>query len=215
MKTIIKTALALSTISFQLNAQHKTGSETQKVNAANTKETKKNLYLDVHHLEAGKTKFKDVAGAHAKDLMAQGKYGVKFLKFWVNEEKGLVYCLASAPSPDSLTMTHSTAHGLIPDHIYLVTEGQEAKLIDQKHFFLDVHEFGAGKVNAKAVAGAHEKDLQAQKKHGVNFVNYWVCEEDGVVMCLSQAKDANAVTETHKEAHGLMPAYVLEVKQGE
>jgi len=36
-----------------------------------------------------------------------------------------------------------------------------------------------------------------------------------VVMCLSQAKDSNAVIKTHAEAHGLLPAYVLKVKQGQ
>jgi len=36
-----------------------------------------------------------------------------------------------------------------------------------------------------------------------------------VVMCLSQAKDSTSVINTHKEAHGLIPAYVLEVKPGE
>lgn len=34
-------------------------------------------------------------------------------------------------------------------------------------------------------------------------------------MCLSEAPDSNAVKKAHKEAHGLMPAYVLKVKQGE
>jgi len=34
-------------------------------------------------------------------------------------------------------------------------------------------------------------------------------------MCLLQAKDAASVIKTHKEAHGLVPAYVLKVKQGE
>ncbi len=34
-------------------------------------------------------------------------------------------------------------------------------------------------------------------------------------MCLSEAPDSNAVKQAHKEAHGLLPAYVLKVKQGE
>jgi hypothetical protein len=36
-----------------------------------------------------------------------------------------------------------------------------------------------------------------------------------MVLCLSQAKDSNDVIQTHKEAHGLLPAYVLKVKEGE
>ncbi len=34
-------------------------------------------------------------------------------------------------------------------------------------------------------------------------------------MCLSEASDSTSVKNAHKEAHGLLPAYVLSVKQGE
>ena len=40
------------------------------------------LYLDVHHLGPGKVTAKDVAGAHAKDLATEAKYGVKYLNYW-------------------------------------------------------------------------------------------------------------------------------------
>ena len=33
-------------------------------------------------------------------------------------------------------------------------------------------------------------------------------------MCLAQAKDSNALIQTHKEAHGLLPARVSKVKEG-
>jgi hypothetical protein len=29
-----------------------------------------------------------------------------------------------------------------------------------------------------------------QPKYGVNFINYWVDEKNGVVMCLSEAADS-------------------------
>ncbi|MBE7174293.1 MAG: DUF4242 domain-containing protein [Williamsia sp.] len=73
---------------------------------------------------------------------------------------------------------------------------------------------GAGKVAAADVAQAHQKDLATQKKYGVNFINYWVDEKTGDIFCLSQAADANAVVSTHQEAHGLLPAEILQVKQG-
>jgi len=186
-------------------------------NSANTpgNASKKNLYIDVHQLEPGKVKYEDVAGAHAKDLAVEKKYGVSFLKYWVDEKKGLVYCLSSSPDSESITRTHAEAHGLLPANIYQVKDGEEAQINNQKNFFLDVHYLGEGKVTAKDVAGAHAKDLAVQKKHGVNFINYWVDEKGGVVMCLSQAKDSASVISTHKEAHGLLPAYVLKVKQGE
>jgi hypothetical protein len=176
----------------------------------------KHLFIDVHRLEPGKVKYEDVAKAHAKDLATETKYGVHFLKYWVDEDKGLVYCLSSASDTSAIRKTHAEAHGLLPAYTYMVTDGKEAPALGKGNdYFLDVHQLGAGNVTAKDVAGAHQKDLAVEGKHGVNLINYWVDEKAGVVMCLSQAKDSTSIIETHREAHGLLPAYVLKVKQGE
>lgn len=175
----------------------------------------KHLFIDVHQMEPGKVKFADVAAAHAKDKAVQGKYGVDFIKFWVDENKGVVYCLSSASDTASIRKTHAEAHGLMPAHIYEVTDGPQAAIKNPKNLLLDVHYLGAGKVTAKDVAGAHQKDLAVEKKHNANFVNYYVDEKQGVVMCLVEAKDSSALLATHKEAHGLMPNDVMKVKQGQ
>ncbi len=204
---MLLTLAASSIVSFHSSAQTNSGSP------ANA-EAGKHLYIDVHHLEPGKVKYEDVAKAHAKDLAVEKKYGVDFIKYWVDEDKGLIYCLSSAPDSASIIKTHSEAHGLLPSEIYEVTEGQQSLAKGQNNFFLDIHELGAGNVTAAAVAEAHKKDLAVESKYGVNFINYWVDEKAGVVMCLSQAKDSNAIIQTHKEAHGLLPVEVLKVKQG-
>src|SRR3569833_223719 len=153
----------------------------------------KTYYIDVHHLGAGKVTAADVAGAHQKDLAAEKKYGVQFIKYWVDEKEGDVYCLSAAPDTASIRKTHADAHGLLPDQIYLVKAGKDAPIVEGKDFYLDIHELGAGKVTAKDVEGAHQKDLTVQSKYGVNFINYWVDEKDGRVVCLSQAPYADAV----------------------
>ena len=173
------------------------------------------LYIDVHLLHAGSVTAADVAAAHAKDLSVQAKYGVQFLKYWVDEKAGTVYCLSSAPDSAHIANAHREAHGLLPQQVYAVTDGGASALLNTQPFFLDIHNFGPGKVTAAAVAGAHKKDLAVQKKHGVNCVNYWVCEEKGIVFCLSQTKSADRLLATHKEAHGLMPAIVVPVIQGQ
>ncbi len=175
----------------------------------------KTYYIDVHHLGAGKVTAADVAGAHQKDLAAEKKYGVQFIKYWVDEKEGDVYCLSTAPDTASIRKTHADAHGLLPDQTYMVKAGKDAPIVEGKDFYLDIHELGAGKVTAKDVAGAHEKDLAVQSKYGVNFINYWVDEKDGVVVCLSQAPNADAVVNTHKEAHGLVPVSIGKVTQGQ
>lgn len=173
-----------------------------------------NLYIDVHHIGPGKVTYAAVAAAHAKDLAVEEKYGVHFKKFWVDETNGIVYCLSSAPDTAAILRTHGEAHGLLPDQIYLVTGGPEASINPGGNFYLDVHEFGPGKVSAKDVAGAHAKDLAVQQKYGVNFINYWVDEKEGRVVCFSQAPDSAAVIKTHKEAHGLVPVYIVQVDPG-
>ena len=173
------------------------------------------LYIDVHELEPGQVTMADVEDAHIRDLATQGKYNVSFLKFWVDEQKGKVYCLSQAPDAASIETTHGEAHGLIPSQVFQVKDGLEAAPLGDKTLYLDIHELGAGQVKAADVAHAHEKDLAVQNKYAVNFINYWVDESNGRVLCLSEAMDSNAVIKTHAEAHGLLPAYVLQVKQGE
>lgn len=172
------------------------------------------LYIDVHHIGAGKVSYDGVAQAHQKDLAVEGKYGVKFIKFWVDSAQGDVYCLSSAPDSASIVKTHAEAHGLLPANVYPVSAGDAAKAKGGKKLYLDIHEFGPGNVKAADVAGAHKKDLAVQKKYGVHLLNYWVDEKAGVVMCLAEAPDADALVNTHKEAHGLLPKSVEEVKQG-
>lgn len=190
-------------------------SATAQSNTTTSLQGEKNLYLDVHYLPEGKVKFKDVLAAHQKDLAVQSVYGVNFLKFWVDEKKGTVYCLSSAPDSGSVRETHRKAHGLLPAEIMTVTDGVIAASKTGKPYFLDIHKLGAGKVTAKDVAAAHQKDLAVQKKYGVNFINYWVNEKDGVVVCLSQAANGSKIVETHREAHGLLPDEILPVKEGE
>jgi hypothetical protein len=173
-----------------------------------------NLYIDIHHFGPGKVKFEDVAKAHAKDLATQKTYGVHFLKYWVDETGGNVYCLASATNAQAIRKTHAKAHGLVPAEVYLVKSGVASPENASKDFYFDVHNLGAGKVTAKAVVAVHQKDLAVEHKYGVNLLNYWVDEQRGVVMCLSQAPDSNAIISMHREAHGLLPSYVQKVKIG-
>ncbi|HSD62740.1 MAG TPA: DUF4242 domain-containing protein [Ignavibacteriaceae bacterium] len=80
------------------------------------------LFMDIHKAVEGLTA-KDVAEAHKKDLQKQGKYGVKYLKYWYNEKDGTVFCLSEAPDKESAISVHREAHGLIPDEIIEVKEG--------------------------------------------------------------------------------------------
>jgi len=79
-------------------------------------------YLDIHRDIKG-VKLKDVAEAHAKDLKVQGKYGVNSQKYWLDEEKGTIFCLSDAPNREAIAKAHGEAHGLLPSETFQVQEG--------------------------------------------------------------------------------------------
>jgi hypothetical protein len=211
MKNIILAILAFSITLISCSTKVK---ETEATEQPVAEVKAKHLFIDVHNLEPGKVTFEGVASAHQKDLATQGKYDVNFLKYWVDELAGKVYCLVESADSASISNSHKEAHGLIPNNISMVTDGPEAQIKSSSSLFFDIHRLGSGKVSAHDVAGAHEKDLAVQDKYGVNFINYWVDEKLGIVMCLAEAKDSASMVNAHKEAHGLIPDEVHPVKQG-
>ena len=78
-------------------------------------------YMDVHDIPG--VKAADVVEAHAADLRVQGKYGVDYKSYWVDETEGKVFCLVDAPDKESATKTHREAHGLEAHTLYEVLEG--------------------------------------------------------------------------------------------
>jgi hypothetical protein len=80
------------------------------------------LYMDVHHLDGG-VSIDDVSKAHQADLQTQGGHDVNYLRYWVDEAKGTIFCLVDAPSADAANTVHREAHGLVADAIYEVREG--------------------------------------------------------------------------------------------
>ncbi len=80
------------------------------------------LFMDVHTIDGG-VAVKDVAAAHMADVKTQKKYGVNYLRYWVNEEEGKIFCLVEADNADDANTVHREAHGLVADEIYPVSEG--------------------------------------------------------------------------------------------
>ncbi|MGN6751519.1 MAG: DUF4242 domain-containing protein [Intrasporangium sp.] len=80
------------------------------------------LFMDVHEL-GGEVSIDDVAKAHLADLQTQGRFDVRYLRYWVNESQGRIFCLAEAPSADAAATVHREAHGLVANEIFEVKEG--------------------------------------------------------------------------------------------
>ena len=81
------------------------------------------LFMDVHETMPEGAGAADVAGAHAADVATQDKYGVKYMKYWVDEKARKIFCLVEAPDAETAVKVHREAHGLVADHIYEVSEG--------------------------------------------------------------------------------------------
>src|SRR6266699_3839393 len=76
------------------------------------------LYMDIHEIHGATPE--DVAKAHAADVEVQQKYGVNYLKYWVNESQGKIFCLVDAPNAEAASCVHREAHGLVAEKIIQV-----------------------------------------------------------------------------------------------
>ncbi len=80
--------------------------------------------------------------------------------------------------------------------------------------YMDVHK-GVEGLTAEAVAGAHQKDLETQEKHGAKYLRYWFNEDEGTIFCLVEAPSKEAAEAVHREAHGLVAEEIVEVTEGD
>lgn len=108
------------------------------------------VYMDIHNIPPGTTP-EDVAKAHAHDLEIQGKYGVNYSKYWLNESAGKIFCLCHAPNTEAAIQVHREGCGL-----------EAEKLIEVEPEMADLF-LGSGEINtAGAVllpnAGASGRD---------------------------------------------------------
>lgn len=81
------------------------------------------LFMDVHSL-TGTVTVDEVVQARIADLMVQPAYGVRFLRYWVCEESGMVFCLVDAPSAIAAATVHLEAHGGVAQEVVPVREGR-------------------------------------------------------------------------------------------
>lgn len=77
--------------------------------------------------------------------------------------------------------------------------------------FMDIHKKVPG-MTIEALKGAHAKDLEVQKKYGVEYHKYWVNEAAGNVCCLVTSPNAETANQVHREAHGLVAEKIIEVQ---
>ncbi|HET7902393.1 MAG TPA: nickel-binding protein [Candidatus Nanopelagicales bacterium] len=62
--------------------------------------------MDVHSVDVGTT-VDAVVAAHRAGLQASAARDVRFLRYWVDEERGQVFCLAEAASTADVQQAHA------------------------------------------------------------------------------------------------------------
>jgi class 3 adenylate cyclase len=77
--------------------------------------------------------------------------------------------------------------------------------------YMDIHNLPEG-TTAEDVAKAHAKDMETQRKYGVEYSKYWVNEKTGKVFCLVHAPNAEAAECVHREAHGMVAEKLIEIQ---
>ena len=74
------------------------------------------LYMDRHELTGATAA--EVAAAHVKDLQVQDRFGVRYLTYWFDYDRGRAFCLADGPNREAVENVHRSSHGLVaPDVI--------------------------------------------------------------------------------------------------
>ena len=48
---------------------------------------------------------------------------MQYLRYWVDEAEGKIFCLVDAPDAEAANTVHRHAHGLVADQIFQVQEG--------------------------------------------------------------------------------------------
>lgn len=82
---------------------------------------------------------KHAAEAHKKDLGIQNQFGCRNMTYWVDEDRGRVFCLIDAPNEQAVRDMHNHAHGSVPHEIIPVNgkivEAFLGRIADPESYF--------------------------------------------------------------------------------
>jgi len=79
--------------------------------------------------------------------------------------------------------------------------------------YMDVHENLEQGITPEAVADAHARGVEVERRHGVRYLQHWFHEEAHRLYCLVEAPSKEAAQAVHREAHGLVADEIVEVRK--
>ncbi|MEJ0082220.1 MAG: nickel-binding protein [Puia sp.] len=78
------------------------------------------IYMDIHQVPG--IEAMDCAKAHQMDMQIQHQYHCKCMTYWIDEPRGVVFCLIEGPDKAVVEEMHKNSHGLIPNKIIEVSD---------------------------------------------------------------------------------------------
>ncbi|SHN19986.1 AraC-type DNA-binding protein [Cyclobacterium lianum] len=106
------------------------------------------IFMDRHDIPG--VSAEDVAEAHQKDLLIQGRFDCRALTYWFDEERGMAFCLIEAPNKQAVQDLHDHAHGLIPNQVIEVEPDLVASFLGRIEDPVKKGLSGAGIINDPA-----------------------------------------------------------------
>lgn len=82
------------------------------------------LYMDIHTVDSAEFSAEDVVKAHMEDLAIQDQFGVKQLKYWVDEQAKTIFCLMDGPNKEACNQVHLQSHGNTACNIIEVADNE-------------------------------------------------------------------------------------------
>lgn len=99
------------------------------------------IYMDSHIVPG--VEAKHAAEAHKKDLGIQNQFGCRNMTYWVDEDRGRVFCLIDAPNEQAVRDMHNHSHGNVPHEIIPVNgkivEAFLGRIADPETYFDSNH----------------------------------------------------------------------------
>jgi AraC-like DNA-binding protein len=89
------------------------------------------IFMDIHQVPG--IEALDAAEAHRKDILIQDEYHCKCLTYWIDEARGVAFCLIEAPDDQIVAELHKNSHGLIPSKIIEVENGIVESFLGRIH----------------------------------------------------------------------------------
>ena len=106
------------------------------------------LYMDIHNVDTDEFSAEDVVKAHMEDLAIQDQFGVKQLKYWVNEQAKTIFCLMDGPNKKACNEVHLQSHGGTACNIIEVSDNEYQLFMGQGTDINDLAQTDSGELDS-------------------------------------------------------------------